>query len=395
MVVNINQVSSNVSTSTSANQTTSEPAESFQTVLMNAGTSSTDVNDPITKGQVSENNVPVDETAKMEQASAFVSDAIVSNVQMEIVNMENEIIDKRLDAITDTIANLYPEVEVLVSELQEYETVPSDDNTIIPQLETTIDTAFNEVISELESTVVFETGKVLERNVETVEQDNLSGVNIESPVLHAAENTVRTVNQNSSTVNASKEANEEIEELSTQFSTKQIGSDVTAFEASSEIVLQSSAATHVVEKVSDFENYVSNPVALQVIDKIADNFESVSTFKNEISFVLNPASLGRVAVRMVVERGTLTVELSASSKTTQNILAENLESIKEVLRNLSIDNQVNEVMNHTQDNYLEDRDNQNSQGSNEEQSDNENNDSDNHYTEDFLSILTLMNSEEI
>ena len=98
---------------------------------------------------------------------------------------------------------------------------------------------------------------------------------------------------------------------------------------------------------------------------------------------------------MVVERGTLTVELSASSKTTQNILAENLESIKEVLRNLSIDNQVNEVMNHTQDNYLEDRDNQNSQGSNEEQSDNENNDSDNHYTEDFLSILTLMNSEEI
>ncbi|MDD6807450.1 MAG: flagellar hook-length control protein FliK [Oscillospiraceae bacterium] len=395
MVVNINQVSSNVSTSKSANQTTSEPAESFQTVLMNAGTSSTDVNDPITKGQVSENNVPVDETAKMEQASAFVSDAIVSNVQMEIVNMENEIIDKRLDAITDTIANLYPEVEVLVSELQEYETVPSDDNTIIPQLETTIDTAFNEVISELESTVVFETGKVLERNVETVEQDNLSDVNIESPVLHAAENTVRTVNQNSSTVNVSKEANEEIEELSTQFSTKQIGSDVTTFEASSEIVLQSSAATHVVEKVSDFENYVSNPVALQVIDKIADNFESVSTFKNEISFVLNPASLGRVAVRMVVERGTLTVELSASSKTTQNILAENLESIKEVLRNLSIDNQVNEVMNHTQDNYLEDRDNQNSQGSNEEQSDNENNDSDNHYTEDFLSILTLMNSEEI
>ena len=135
----------------------------------------------------------------------------------------------------------------------------------------------------------------------------------------------------------------------------------------------------------------------QVISEITRNLEDVSLFKNEISFVLNPETLGKVSVRMAVDNGVLTLELSAANKETQSILAANLDSIKEVLKNLSADNQVQNIMQEANSDYIDQHAEQNggnnsyAQGENTKEQDTD----DTQLTENFLVMLDMFGSEDI
>lgn len=392
MVSNVNQVSSNVQTTVSSSQASSTPTESFQTVLMNAGTNSAsvDANKAAPNEQAPEMRTARDDSTKVEEAAALVSDVFVSNVQPEVVNLEQDMTVQGLNVSVETIGNLYESLEVVVAELPEIAETILSETELVSNLENTIDVAFNEVITDLETSMpnvehVATTQNVTEPAENTVE----NVVTAEAPEVQAA------INENASVIvpkeHETARGHEEVKSSNTQ---NVVDSSVVATEVSSEAQVQAPVMEHVSVKASNMEQYISNPTALQVVNRIVENFENVKAFKNEISFVLNPASLGRVAVRMIVERGTLTVELAASSKNTQNILAENLESIKEVLRNIAIDNQVREILDHGQENYLEDRNNQNPQKEQDGQADAEK-DSSNQYTEDFLSMLDFMSSEQI
>lgn len=143
------------------------------------------------------------------------------------------------------------------------------------------------------------------------------------------------------------------------------------------------------------EQQISREVIDQTISIIKDNLANAARFKNEISFVLNPESLGRVAIKMVMEKGVLTVELTAQRQETQSILASNLESIKEVLKNISRDNQVNQIMQDVPKDYLQDENRGNHKNDQQHEAEDDIRIEDAELTENFLSILNIFSGEEI
>lgn len=71
------------------------------------------------------------------------------------------------------------------------------------------------------------------------------------------------------------------------------------------------------------------PVQTQVVDAIKTQ---ISNGKTEFIMHLNPQSLGKVAVKLVMEAGMLTVELIADNPRTQSLLAANASEIKELVQ---------------------------------------------------------------
>ena len=150
-------------------------------------------------------------------------------------------------------------------------------------------------------------------------------------------------------------------------------------------------------KEQKFVSRFENNVLRQVTDKLLQNLKDVRLFKDEFSFKLNPESLGEISVRMSVRDEVLTVEFLANSKETQSILAANLESIKEMLNNLSRDNQVNSVIQNLPKDYLqqESSNEQHAGAQSQQEKPSDDSTSKTQFTEDFLSMLNSIDFKNI
>jgi flagellar hook-length control protein FliK len=86
---------------------------------------------------------------------------------------------------------------------------------------------------------------------------------------------------------------------------------------------------NVVIKVSDQASNTAKAVCNQVADKVAVNYKAgIPAFEME----LHPKNLGKVSVKLAMQNGCLTVEISALSPKTQSMLMANSDEIKSMLQ---------------------------------------------------------------
>ncbi len=150
----------------------------------------------------------------------------------------------------------------------------------------------------------------------------------------------------------------------------------------------------------DKTNTVSSAEGKEVVDQVLNHIEANFNAKtSEFSFNLYPRELGKVAVKMIMEKGMLIVEFAASSAKTQSILAANANQIRELLLSQPLQRQpqfvdVSQNVQPQAHDYLKDE-SQNNQGRNQSFAQNEKNqnsgEAEQQFTADFLSVMQMMN----
>lgn len=138
----------------------------------------------------------------------------------------------------------------------------------------------------------------------------------------------------------------------------------------------------------------------EIIDQVMSQINSKFDAKtSEFSFDLNPATLGKVSVKMVVENGMLVVEIAASNARTQSILASNAGEIKAILQQSSQQQpQLADVSQNAEPHdYLNENNHkgQNRQGDEQQRENDSANENRQPSTSDFLSVMQLVSSAKI
>lgn len=419
MVVHIGQMSQGFPMMAADTPKFEEPTESFESVLVNAGKEKLQMEKALDeKGNCAEDvtleEVKADDASNsqdtdatlvagvvvaqqiMQQPTVEIVDTNVSvNAAAEIAPMES------VDGLNTENANVvqFTDVETIVSDFAEQgaETVQ-----IAESVEMITESLEQETVAEADLP------EFLADNMAINPEENQSSAPLvanDKSLLTNAENTVEGL-QNSQVVpteeSAPVEAYDLAEDLVSEQEMKQSnrGAETLADLGEFAVTATDAQATTSIDGVTEIrvetrEMFVS--VREQVITQITRNLENVSLFRNEVSFVLNPENLGEVSIKMAVENGVLTVELSATNKETQNILAANLESIREVLKNLGTDNQVNNIAQETHPDYLQQHSEQNGGNNHHSQEETyaEQSIDDTQFTENFLTMLDMFGSEDI
>ncbi len=423
MVVHIGQMSQGIPMTATDTPKFEEPTESFESVLVNAGkqklTSEKTLDE---KGNCAEDSTP--EEVKAEDAiTTQDADATFVAGTVAVPQMMLQPIVEAVDTNVNVLANPMSEVTTTVVvdglnaetanvntvQFTEVETIVSD---FSEQGEKSVRVAetVNMAAESLEQVTSAETDLpevLIDTEVANTDANQTSAnvVANDRSLLTNAENTVEGL-QNSQVVPTEEAVSVETYELTENFVSEQKGEQV-KFKTRTVEVGEEFAVTATDVQTTDSADEISKmrvesrevfvSVREQVVTQITRNLEDVSLFRNEISFVLNPENLGKVSVKMAVENGVLTVELSAANKETQSILAANLESIKEALKTLSTDNQVQNIMQETHPDYLQQHSEQNGGNNHHAQEDNsaEQSVDDTQLTENFLTMLDMFGSEDI
>lgn len=123
-------------------------------------------------------------------------------------------------------------------------------------------------------------------------------------------------------------------------------------------------------KISDSSDKITRNVISQVKNKIV--FMSKQGL-NTVKMQLHPEDLGELDIKLLFEKGKLSVEILASNSKTQSLLASNLGELKDILKDSINENTMLniEVKEDTPKDYLH----QNNQRNNRQQYENENQDS--------------------
>lgn len=82
-------------------------------------------------------------------------------------------------------------------------------------------------------------------------------------------------------------------------------------------------------KISDVASKLDVPPQQQIVDNIKVNLHND---KSEFTMQLFPENLGKVCVKMVAEKGMITIELVADNPKTQSLLLSNANEIKELVQ---------------------------------------------------------------
>ena len=138
-------------------------------------------------------------------------------------------------------------------------------------------------------------------------------------------------------------------------------------------------------------------VVRQTVSQVLARLKDVKHMENEFSFRLKPENLGEISVKMAVKDDVLTVEFLANNKETHSIIAANLDSIKEILKDSYFENQINNSVQDLPRDYLQENSNENQNAQNYGQHNQQRNDENPNaqFTDDFLSLLGKLNTENI
>lgn len=131
------------------------------------------------------------------------------------------------------------------------------------------------------------------------------------------------------------------------------------------------------------------PPAVQVADAIASHLETAENGETTFTMVLNPESLGRIAVKLVTNAGKVTVQITAENRAAQELLAQRGENLAGSLKENGIDLEKYQVVYEPQQNSLN-RENYN--GSSKNPYTNQQNESDSNDESDtsFADLLMSM-----
>lgn len=94
------------------------------------------------------------------------------------------------------------------------------------------------------------------------------------------------------------------------------------------------------------------PPAVQVADAIASHLETSENGETTFTMVLNPESLGRIAVKLVTNAGKVTVQITAENRAAQELLAQRGENLAGSLKENGIDLEKYQVVYEPQQNSL-------------------------------------------
>lgn len=94
------------------------------------------------------------------------------------------------------------------------------------------------------------------------------------------------------------------------------------------------------------------PPAVQVADAIASHLETAENGETTFTMVLNPESLGRIAVKLVTNAGKVTVQITAENRAAQELLAQRGENLAGSLKENGIDLEKYQVVYEPQQNSL-------------------------------------------
>ncbi len=148
-------------------------------------------------------------------------------------------------------------------------------------------------------------------------------------------------------------------------------------------------------KVNDESSLIKDSIMTQIKDQIV---LMKSDGKQTVTMQLTPENLGKLDIKMVFEKGNLSVEILASNPKTHSMILSNISELKSVLQNSIADRTFINVDNQKQ--MYEQSHNQNNQGSSHHQERNERNEreyqptytdtSDNNDGIDFMTELTRL-----
>lgn len=145
-------------------------------------------------------------------------------------------------------------------------------------------------------------------------------------------------------------------------------------------------------KVSDESSQLKNSMITQIKDQI---LIAKNEGKQTVTMQLNPESLGKLDIKMVFEKGNLSVEIMTSNERTHSLLLSNISELKSVLQNNLADKpNVDVAMQHNaqSENLFEDNQNSNSRHQYQENKNysNEQTNDDNNDDNDFMSELSRL-----
>lgn len=148
-------------------------------------------------------------------------------------------------------------------------------------------------------------------------------------------------------------------------------------------------------KINDESSLIKESVMSQIKDQIV---LMKSNGKQTVTMQLTPENLGKLDIRMVFEKGNLSVEILASNPKTHSLILSNISELKSVLQNSIADRTFMSADNQKQ--MYEQSHNQNNQGSSHHQERNDRNEreyqqtytdtSDNNDGIDFMTELTRL-----
>lgn len=148
-------------------------------------------------------------------------------------------------------------------------------------------------------------------------------------------------------------------------------------------------------KVNDESSLIKDSIMTQIKDQIV---LMKSDGKQTVTMQLTPENLGKLDIKMVFEKGNLSVEILASNPKTHSLILSNISELKSVLQNSIADRTFMNVDNQKQ--MYEQSHNQNNQGSSHHQERNDRNEreyqqtytdtSDNNDGIDFMTELTRL-----
>lgn len=152
---------------------------------------------------------------------------------------------------------------------------------------------------------------------------------------------------------------------------------------------------NVIIPISANPEAVAKSACGQVTDKIEANYRAG---KSEFAIDLYPKDLGKVSVKLGIQNGVLTVEISAANPKTQSMLLANTDEIKSILQ--SSVNQTVQVTQPQERAWYEQSQNQSNQSSAQQQEQQRQNREDSFSygtqddvsTEDFLSVIQQLSS---
>ncbi len=148
-------------------------------------------------------------------------------------------------------------------------------------------------------------------------------------------------------------------------------------------------------KVNDESSLIKDSIMTQIKDQIV---LMKSDGKQTVTMQLTPENLGKLDIKMVFEKGNLSVEILASNPKTHSLILSNISELKSVLQNSIADRTFMNADNQKQ--MYEQNQNQNNQGSSHHQERNDRNEreyqpaytdtSDNNDGIDFMTELTRL-----
>jgi flagellar hook-length control protein FliK len=220
----------------------------------------------------------------------------------------------------------------------------------------------------------------------------------------AQDGTFRTVLQKSETVSAEPKAASKNEQNQSDFAGKLQGTTFSEKKSNlsdTETASQNQGYADLFQTGNVIIPISANPEATaksacsQVTDKIGANYRAG---KSEFAIDLYPKDLGKVSVKLGVQNGVLTVEISAANPKTQSMLLANTDEIKSILQ--SSVNQNVQVTQPQEKAWYEQSQNQSNQSSAQQQEQQRQNREDrlsysaqdDGSTEDFLSVIQQLSS---